>query len=387
MTSKIEFPVGYYHFHELANVNFQLNRLVLNGAKKSDVERIAKKIHDFHDWKREMSELASKAVIENDLVQASSYYRAAEFFTNSADPDKEIFYDKYIEYFYKANPEAVELKTEIPYENSFLPAIVFPHKNKKDTIVVHGGFDSFGEEYYKLGLFYQNAGYEVIIFEGPGQGASIIKNHIVMTHEWEKPVKAVLDHFKLKDVILLGISLGGYLAIRAAAFESRITRVIAFNVFYDFFQIILHTAGPRIRKIMTFLLKLGITGVINRVLKKMMQSNLVVNWGIDHGMHVLDAKTPVEYIAKVRLYSAEKISHLVTQHVLLTAGKNDHFVPIEMFYKQIESLTNVKSLTCRLFTGDQYDSDHCQLGNRKLAYETILSWIENLPGKTLIEDD
>ena len=57
------------------------------------------------------------------------------------------------------------------------------------------------------------AGYEVIIFEGPGQGAAIRKHNLIFTHKWEQTVTAVLDHFdlRLSDVTLIGISLGGYL--------------------------------------------------------------------------------------------------------------------------------------------------------------------------------
>jgi predicted esterase YcpF (UPF0227 family) len=36
---------------------------------------------------------------------------------------------------------------------------------------------------------------------------------------WERPVKAVLDYFNLEDVTIIGASLGGYLAPRAAVFE------------------------------------------------------------------------------------------------------------------------------------------------------------------------
>ena len=47
---------------------------------------------------------------------------------------------------------------------------------------------------------------------------------------------AVLDHFELDDVTLLGISPGGYLAPRAAAFEPRVRRVIVFDVCWDLFE-------------------------------------------------------------------------------------------------------------------------------------------------------
>ena len=45
---------------------------------------------------------------------------------------------------------------------------------------------------------------------------------------------AVLDYFALSDVTLIGLSLGGGLAIRAAAFEPRVKRVITYDVLFDF---------------------------------------------------------------------------------------------------------------------------------------------------------
>ncbi len=38
---------------------------------------------------------------------------------------------------------------------------------------------------------------------------------------------AVLDHYGLDDVTAVGISMGGALVIRAAAYEPRITRAVA----------------------------------------------------------------------------------------------------------------------------------------------------------------
>ena len=68
------------------------------------------------------------------------------------------------------------------------------------------------------------------MFEGPGQGGVMRLQGMHFTHEWEKPVKAVLDTFDLNNVTIIGISLGGYLAPRAAAFDKRITKVVAWSV-------------------------------------------------------------------------------------------------------------------------------------------------------------
>lgn len=74
----------------------------------------------------------------------------------------------------------------------------------KGQIVVHGGFDSFIEEFYFMAVYFSNLGYEVIMFEGLDQGATLKKYDIPLTHEWEKPIKAILDYFNLENVTLIG---------------------------------------------------------------------------------------------------------------------------------------------------------------------------------------
>jgi alpha-beta hydrolase superfamily lysophospholipase len=98
----------------------------------------------------------------------------------------------------------------------------------KGTLVVFGGFDSYIEEWLPAGLFFRDAGYDTILFEGPGQGAALELTHLPMSPEWEKPVKTVLDFFRRDAVTLMGFSLGGGLVIHAAAFEPRVRRVIRF---------------------------------------------------------------------------------------------------------------------------------------------------------------
>lgn len=72
----------------------------------------------------------------------------------------------------------------------YIPA----QSQKKGIAVIHGGYDSFFEEFYPLVKLIAEAGYEVYMFEGPGQGGALHKYGLTMTHLWEKPVKAVLDY-------------------------------------------------------------------------------------------------------------------------------------------------------------------------------------------------
>ncbi|MBI5118744.1 hypothetical protein HZA56_19925 [Candidatus Poribacteria bacterium] len=59
----------------------------------------------------------------------------------------------------------------------------------------------------------------------------------------------------------------------------------------------------------------------------------------------------------------------------MTAGENDHFVPLEYFYLQKEALTNVKSVKGRIFTAEEGGDQHCQVGNISVATNEILNWL------------
>ena len=113
---------------------------------------------------------------------------------------------------------------------------------------MHGGFDSFIEEFYSWMRYFADHDYEVIAFEGPGQGAARRKFGLALDYEWEKPTKAVLDYFKLDDVTLIGISMGGWFCFRAAAFEPRIKRVVASSIAYDYVCRPLHVGITRFIK-------------------------------------------------------------------------------------------------------------------------------------------
>lgn len=71
-----------------------------------------------------------------------------------------------------------------------------------------------------------------MFFEDDGQGKTL-KNGLALTHAWEEPTKCVLDYFHIGSCPMIGISWGGYFAMRAAAFEPRISAVAAYDVTDD----------------------------------------------------------------------------------------------------------------------------------------------------------
>ena len=90
----------------------------------------------------------------------------------------------------------------VPYAEGrlkgFLPAYRFKPLRAKSTIVFCGGFDSYIEELTSAFVHLRDAGYDVIAFEGPGQGGALNEAGLSMTAEWHKPMSAVLDYFEVE---------------------------------------------------------------------------------------------------------------------------------------------------------------------------------------------
>ncbi|MBC8274782.1 MAG: alpha/beta fold hydrolase [Chloroflexi bacterium] len=370
--SKFTFPVGYHDFHKDQLFNFQLNRWYSFGyARLEDMQEAGQKIENFADWKRELTQLAKKAVSEKRLMNAAFYYRAAEFYTFEQDPDKEPLYDKFSDLFYKVFKDDIG-RFKVPYKKTFLPAMeVSPAGGKtKGTIVMFGGFDSYIEEFYSWMGYFADHGYKVVAFEGPGQGAARKKYGLALDYKWEKPTKAVLDYFKLDNVTLLGISMGGWFCFRAAAFEPRIKRVIASGVAFDYMQI---PAVP-----LQWLMKLFLKseGLMNYLSEMKIRKDPEHTWSIRNAMYITKTKTPMGAM-KTFLQLNEKNLHsdLVKQDVLILTGAEDHFIPLKMHDMQVKALVNAKSVTGRIFTEKEQAQNHCQIGNTGLALDVMLKWL------------
>jgi 2,6-dihydroxypseudooxynicotine hydrolase len=75
-----------------------------------------------------------------------------------------------------------------------------------------------------------------LAIDGPGQGE--LEFDHPMRHDWEAVISPVIDFLQLRRDVdagrvgAMGVSLGGYYAIRAAAFEGRLAAVIALALGY-----------------------------------------------------------------------------------------------------------------------------------------------------------
>ena len=382
---QVTFPIGYHSLHPDASMNFQMNRWfgwVGEPQMLEEMRTAAPRIATYADWKREFLALAECASQQGRVLRAGFYWRSAEFFMRADDPERKIARDRFLEAVRSAYGVRQGERHAVPYADGrlkgFLPAYRFKPPRAKGTIVFFGGFDSYIEELTSAFVYLRDAGYDVIAFEGPGQGGALNESGLPMTADWHKPVGAVLDYFGVERVALVGLSLGGCLVLRAAASEPRVERVVAYDVLTDFLDINLRQTNALLRGLLKVLLRLGAATVVNWMVARVARRSPVVQWGLEQGMPVTGTTAAFEYLQRIMQFQTADVSASIRQDVLLLAGSEDHYVPMEQWHHQIRMLKNARSITARLFTPSESAENHCQVGNYGLALRTIVNWLDEM---------
>ncbi|MFT9004781.1 MAG: alpha/beta fold hydrolase [Liquorilactobacillus hordei] len=377
-----DFPVGIHQLNHDLSVNFQMNRFYNwsnDDVLLKQMKSLDKADQTYSSLINDFKELGNKALADNQTLRAAMYFRAAEFYLPESDPAKQKLRETFIELsnmFYQIDDKQHFL---IPYEDGELSAYQLTSPSPRGTILFINGFDGYIEELTKMMLVYRDAGYNVIYFDGPGQGHALEKNKMPLTSQWEKPVKVILDYFNATEVTAIGMSLGGNLVLHAAAFEKRIKRVVCFDILPSLFNCVTRQLPESLKKQISTDLEKNENGTaINAALNDLMQQSLMVQWAIQQGMHVLGTKTPYDFIKQALTYDTNEISALVNQDVLLLAGQDDHYVALDQLPLQMSTLSNAHSLTARIFTDKEAAANHCQLGNLGLAISTILNWLNQI---------
>jgi pimeloyl-ACP methyl ester carboxylesterase len=375
------FPVGYYDLHPDISINFQLNRFygwVGDDSMLTEMREGLAGVNDYPTFTRIVLDLGEKALARHEALKGAYYLRLAEFFLLFSDPRKLPTRQRFVDLVLDHLEIARSAYSRVPFENGWLPAYRLTPKKPKGTLVVFGGFDSYIEEWMPAALFFRDAGYDTILFEGPGQGAALELAHLTMSPEWEKPVKAVLDFFGLDAVTLMGFSLGGGLVIRAAAFEPRVRRVIAYDIMTNGLECALRPLPPPAKKELLDWIDTGNEGAVDKFFADAMAKSLLLDWMMKLGMHNSGTRTTYAMLKHYQKYETASISSRLTQDVLLMAGAEDHYIPVHQLPDQIATLTHVRSLTARLFTRAEQAQNHCQVGNMGLAFRTMLEWMTGL---------
>src|ERR687883_412762 len=325
-------------------------------------------------------------------LRASNYYRNAEFFlhTNPQDPRIIDTWQKSVDSFNKAAQVLLPYKVEfveIPYEGTSIPGCFYkvddndtssPSSKPKPTLILHTGFDGTQEELYVTSVIAAlDRGYNCLTFEGPGQGGVIRKQKIPFRYDWEKVVTPVIDFVSenyegqcdLNRLALMGISMGGYLAARAAAFEHRIAACILNDGGYDGYDAV----ASSFPKSLLAAIENGDSKAVNMVLGIMMESDPNIRFNIKHGMWTAGVNTPYELIQGSKNYTIKDIAQNIKCHTLVLEAEKDDSFPGQP-KKVYDALTSPKSYI--KFTEEEGAEEHCQGGAPALSNQRIFDWLD-----------
>lgn len=115
--------------------------------------------------------------------------------------------------------------------------------------------------------------------------------------DWEKVVTPVIDfllnnkekyNVDIERIALMGMSQGGYLAARAAAFEHRLSACILYNGVYDGKESLESSFPPPLLKS----IKDGDEHVVNKVIEILMETDSNIKFNIKHGMWTFGIDSP-----------------------------------------------------------------------------------------------
>lgn len=379
-TNPTEQHVGIHHLHDDVSINFQLNRWVAwtGGDALPDIRSIASQMTDFATSQRLFLRLAETALAQEDLRRAAFHIRAAEFFLPGDDPEKRPLRARFVELLLRSRGMNDSDRDRVPFGTGWLPAYHFDAPQPKGTVLVFGGFDSYIEELFPIMDALSAHGWEVVGFDGPGQGGALEEAGLAFMVEWERPVAAVLDYYGLTEVTLLGISLGGGLAVRAAAFEPRIRRIICDDALFDLLEVSLRQVPVMLRGVLAGLVAAGADSAVDALADRAVRRSPVLEWGLHQGMHVFGVDSPSAYLRAAARFRTVAYSDQVRADTLLLAGAEDHYIPLHQFHQQMAALASARSITGHILTRADDAQSHCHIGNLGLSVELMTGWLDQM---------
>lgn len=382
-----------------------LGHITYGGADFGEVAVTARRITagDYDSWHDAWLRTADRVTAEgrNSLagghgvsardafLRASNYYRNAEFFLHGdpADPRISHAYDASVDCFRQAaalHTPSIE-PIEIPYPGAGLPGYLYRADDSgtaRPTVVMFNGFDGSVEEMHFFGAAAAvERGYTVLTFDGPGQPGTRHHHGLTFRPDWENVVGPVLNHaLSLPEVdpdriALLGNSMGGLLAPRAAAFDRRIAALIALDGVYDL-SVVATSLWPGDAAEAERRLRADHDPELDAALEAAMAADPTARWAVQQGMYALGASTPRAFAAAYLDYHLrDGVAEKIACPTLVCAGSEDDFFQgqPELLY---EHLTCPKTLL--RFTAEQGAGAHCQAGAQRLAYARVFDWLDEV---------
>lgn len=388
------------------DVREQLN--VLAKIKPGDAESwyvewdaLAKRVLSTIEESKSTTGPLSRASLRDVYFRASHYFYLSDFFLhgNAEDPRIEESHALSTKYFDLANDllPYPGKKFVLPTEHGFnVYGMIYqahqvdgvPVNGPRPTLIVGGGFDSnLQETMHVFGFAALERGYNVVLYEGPGQPTPLVKDKKGFIVEWERVVTPIVDYIASEQkrgnmqfidfdkLGLIGMSLGGYLAARAAAFEPRLAAVVLMDGVWDF--------AACFKENFPEAYQAHLDGDAQRCNELFEQAGrpgapMTPRWFHDHGLYSFQVKNAEELLEKVtRMNIAGGIAKQIKYPAFVGEAVDDIFFQGQP--AQVATAIGPKA-TLVVFDNKHAASAHCQSGALSYANQRIMDWFGNVVG-------
>ncbi|MFZ0608745.1 MAG: prolyl oligopeptidase family serine peptidase [Xanthobacteraceae bacterium] len=258
-------------------------------------------------------------------------------------------------------------RVEVPYLNTSLPALlVIPPGASGDVpCMVHfDGLDVTKEIIYLIGVpgALAERGIATLVVDNPGVGEALRQRKLHNGPEAEAPAKACVDFLQTtagsidrERIGIMALSLGGYHAPRAAAFEPRLKCCVAWGANYDW-------------------------GETQRRRYESKDQRLPVPHYWDHVGWVFGKSSVEDIVAVSEKLSLRGILHRIKCPILCIHGENDRQIPLSQARQLIADCTASPKAELHVQTLADGGAEHCGVDNVAPTREAICDWIAQTLG-------
>jgi dienelactone hydrolase len=256
-------------------------------------------------------------------------------------------------------------RVEVPYRDTALPALFVAAQAEGDApCMVHfDGLDVTKEIIYLLGVPDALAarGVSTLVVDNPGVGESLRLKGLNNSPEAEIPAGAAVDFLQTMPSVdrnrigMMALSLGGYHAPRAAAFEPRFKCAVAWGANYDW-------------------------GETQRKRYHTKPESLPVPHYWDHVAWVFGKSSMDEVIAVSEQLSLKGILHNITCPILVVHGENDRQIPLSQARQLVADCVASPKAELHVQTVADGGAEHCGVDNLAPTREAICDWVAEVLG-------
>jgi len=360
---------------------------------------------DYDSWFDTFSELAERIRGEAEAsaaaghvvsareayLRAATYYAQASFFADGThDPTRlvptwEAHRAAFDDFAARLDPPAEPVR--IPYERTTLPgyALTVNTSGKPGPwLIMNNGSDGTVADMWAQGAAAaRRRGYNVLVFDGPGQGAALYRQHLFFRFDWEKVITPVVDWLLTRPDVdprrigIIGISQGGYWVPRAVAFEYRIAVAIADPGVVDSgrgfaqlvspgtLQALLSATGRELKQIKT---------KIDQMIAEMAAGDPRLAYTLASRMRPYGTKSPAEVILLTRAYNLRGVIHQIRRPMLIADPEGEQFWPGQSQHLY-DALPGPKTLVT--FTAAEGADLHVEPKALGLRAQRFFDWLDD----------